>query len=468
MAFRILSDDEIALLTDNERGHYERELDIYQKRVKFVERLEALENVSIPPYKPQLKSIPIVDVIDVKPFVKPEHKLSVRAPAVKPALRVTPFKKQKPINPNMPILSKQPAIKLRHIKKSEGIQPKLPQIDKLVPPAARFEKSEIKPPVLPAIAKPDIALKAYNRPGAIRPELPRVHNLRIQANMSLGALNIDYSGIKVDMPKVKVPGMELSSFVMPEKPKYNLPKAPVHFTGIKAYKKPEIAASELPAVSKPLFNGARVYKKPEQIGVKLPVLSKLHIDTYSFEEVSRVQTKLPELSDIAPVNVTFTNPEFHPPELPAVAKPSVIVPAWGKPEQVKPILPRTLKPKIQPRIFDRPERLVPALPAVTKPVAGIKSFKNPEYKKPELPVIIKAHVAEKNFTPLEITKPNLPAVVSPRISVIPFTKTECKVTGLPLRKAIKIPDAHETLQKLFPDLFHDRNEDSKIPEGIDA
>ena len=40
MAFRVLKEEELSLLTGQQREQYERELDIYQKRAAFVEQIE--------------------------------------------------------------------------------------------------------------------------------------------------------------------------------------------------------------------------------------------------------------------------------------------------------------------------------------------------------------------------------------------------------------------------------------------
>lgn len=55
MAFKILNDEEISLLTDEQVECYQKELKIYKQREAFVEKLTKLENAEIKPYKPNLK-----------------------------------------------------------------------------------------------------------------------------------------------------------------------------------------------------------------------------------------------------------------------------------------------------------------------------------------------------------------------------------------------------------------------------
>ena len=66
MAFKILNDEEISLLTDEQVECYQKELKIYKQREAFVEKLTKLENAEIKPYKPNLKSI---DIIRERPII---------------------------------------------------------------------------------------------------------------------------------------------------------------------------------------------------------------------------------------------------------------------------------------------------------------------------------------------------------------------------------------------------------------
>ena len=49
MAFKILNDEEISLLTDEQVECYQKELKIYKQREAFVEKLTKLENAEIKP-----------------------------------------------------------------------------------------------------------------------------------------------------------------------------------------------------------------------------------------------------------------------------------------------------------------------------------------------------------------------------------------------------------------------------------
>ena len=57
MAFKELSQKELELLTDQQREMYEKELEIYRERVRFVEQLEKMEHVTFESFQPTLKPI---------------------------------------------------------------------------------------------------------------------------------------------------------------------------------------------------------------------------------------------------------------------------------------------------------------------------------------------------------------------------------------------------------------------------
>ena len=86
MAFRILNEEELSLLTDEQAEYYQKELEIYKQREAFVEKLTKLENAEIKPYNPNMKSIDIIREIEFAPFISPERqKLSLK-PMQKPEL----------------------------------------------------------------------------------------------------------------------------------------------------------------------------------------------------------------------------------------------------------------------------------------------------------------------------------------------------------------------------------------------
>ena len=68
MAFRKLSEDDIALLDESERIQYEKQLKIYHERTAFVEKLEQIENANIQYTKPKLKRIKPVPKLEIPKY----------------------------------------------------------------------------------------------------------------------------------------------------------------------------------------------------------------------------------------------------------------------------------------------------------------------------------------------------------------------------------------------------------------
>ena len=81
MAFRVLKEEELSLLTGQQREQYERELDIYQKRAAFVEQIERYEGTEIKPFRPKLDFTAPPGTPDIEPYHQCEYKVKLQEPA---------------------------------------------------------------------------------------------------------------------------------------------------------------------------------------------------------------------------------------------------------------------------------------------------------------------------------------------------------------------------------------------------
>lgn len=203
MAFRILNEEEIALLTDSQRERYEKDLEIYLQRVAFVEQLELYENVTIQPYESRLETINIIDTIDTKEFIKPTYDMVTCNPVVKPELQVTKFEKLEQVEPMLPKFLKSIKVPGESIKKVEDIQLTALPTHKEMTPVKQFYKQEIEPKKLPVIAKLDIKIKSYKRSKEVKTNLSNVVKL-IDGNSHDKQVNI----LNMD-----IPSMDISSVV---------------------------------------------------------------------------------------------------------------------------------------------------------------------------------------------------------------------------------------------------------------
>lgn len=439
MAFRILSDEEIALLDDKQRIQYEKQLKIYQQRVAFVEQIEAYENVHIPPYKPKLESIPVIDEIEVKSFRRPEYELSACEPIVKPKLQVKSFDVAEPIAPVLPILSKPQGVRIKNIKKIDNIQPKLLSVSKPLSPQKNIKEVKIEQPDLPTVAKLNIAVKSYRGSGEIKPNLPNVVKPITSTDFDFKPFSFEAYDIKAGIPKVSKPNIELSTFVLPEKESHNLPKVTIRFTEVKEYKKPEKVNTVLPQVTKP------------------------NVDIKYSKNEKPIQTNLPELNNISQVKVAFKKPEKPNVQLPEVIKPSANVRVLKKTDLTKPGLPKTSKVNMNSKSFLKPDIQTTALPTITKLQKEIKSFEKPDLQTPVLPTVAKLDLEGKSFDrqvnkaleQLQEAQTKFIVSAPPSVKIKPFVKIESKASALPDKVVVNIPDAYEKLKQLLPTTIKD-------------
>jgi len=186
MAFRILSEEEVSLLDEEQRKQYEKELRIYRQRAAY-------EKVRIPPYEPDLKPITVMKKFEVKPYTRPEYTVAEYKPVEKPELPIKPFKPAETGNPVLPEISKPVSTDISPVKKVENVETELQTVDKPVIPKLRFEKLEGEYPDLPVIPKINVVNKSYKGTREVKVNLPEVVKPEIQAGFSFKTPGFDSS-----------------------------------------------------------------------------------------------------------------------------------------------------------------------------------------------------------------------------------------------------------------------------------
>ena len=414
MAFKILNDEEISLLTDEQVECYQKELKIYKQREAFVEKLTKLENAEIKPYKPNLKSIDIIREIEFAPFISPERqKLSLKP-------------MQKPELPDDLIGKASEKINISEVIKSNAVlKEQIGFNHKLFSKANNFKCYEQKQYILPEFSKPVI-------PDATFTKLENVHSNPVQikkpAELKLQSFIAPVKN-NVTLSKVAMPEFKAGVFVKPEAPKLDFAVNAKPETVIKPFEKPEFTLKAFPEVQKinvnmstfqqPERNKPNIsvnvrsdfkigaFKIPEIAVADLPQIRKADVEIGSFQPP--VQPKLDiKLNTVPDVEVKgFEKPEFeavklpvirkpdvnhiefHAPEkreikLSAVAKPSINVKPFKKPQDIKTELPEFPKVNINIGSFTKPQEIIPKLNAKVKTFKPITNFKKPELSRPEL------------------------------------------------------------------------------------
>lgn len=369
MAFKVLDEEQIALLTENQKKQYENALDMYHARGAFIEKMQILENAEIKPYEPKLQSIAVIDEIPEKAFHKPEYTIKTCAPASKPKTRFHTPEFQEPASVVLPRCTPIAEIKIGSIKKAEVIQPKLPRWKKAKPVAKTFEPIERNQALLPDIRRPNMDLVVLSEQAA---QIPKTSPANI--------------------PSVSVPGAPAALFMAPEKTAPVLPEAAVKITGIKSksiskFGQPQM---ELPKAVKPSINAKEI-------------------------KMETIQAILPELSKIEYANTKFNRPEIPDAELPLVSKPDFVV------REIRPLecpaldLPSVGKPNVNVRTFKPVQHKQPELPIVQKIRARYNHFEPIE--KPELNVTVTpvAVASVKTVAKVEVRAKGLPNKTAVRI-----------------------------------------------------
>lgn len=432
MAFRVLSEEELSLLDENQREQYESDLIIYQQRVAFVEQLELHENAKIEPYEPQLSSITVIDEIEKREYAIPEYKVSLCPPEAKQELYVRPFEMSKPVEPVLEVL-KGPEVHVEHITKIEVASPKLPLVRKPVAkqqlsenlfemvrsidpvlvvskrPEVHIEqitKMDIVSPKLPSINKPEAPAVGYKKIEIEKPNVsvavkvnssPRVYKQLkrqkaklkpsvkpvIQTDFHFAPVSYNPQDIQTSLPNIVVPNADFNAFSYTKDTKHSLPEVAVHFADIKGY------------------------NTPERLNIELPVVNKPATNVTSFELAEPIQVNIPELPKSL-VKVPLKN---------NIPNSDTIEGLFKKPKYVKPKLSN-----INGYNIDSLE-----IPEITKILVTENSFKAPQ--KPIVSIITTEPLIAK---------------------VEPFKKVELEINNITSLEMISIPDAHKEINDLLP------------------
>lgn len=432
MAFKVLTKEQTALLTENEKEQYEKELAAYNARAAFVERIKILEGAQIPSYEPKLQNISMIDEIPEKAFANPEYTVTLCEPITKPEPNFSMPEFAETVSVILPEYSKIAKVEVNHIKKAEASKPELPEIAKVHSEIKPYDKAETTQPELPEIMKISSSVKPFKKAERTQPILPGVGGINMERVLS---------------------DKKLTSFPTPENIEFTLPQPLTVMKpdivadrnkakGVKAvlpelsnskpvkveFSRPDIPSAQLPVISKPKVAVCGF----EPVGDTAPDLSALkkpkpNLKGFeSIKTVKPIQAVLPELSEIKPMNVEIRKPEISNTRLPVISKPKVAV------SNFSPI-----------------EESAPPLPVTGRVQANIRVLEIQEYEKPELPIVEKAGAFDKIFKPVEISKPDITVAEISIIDVKPFVRVDSRAADLPDKITISIPDAYECLKELF-------------------
>lgn len=414
MAFKILNEEELSLLTDEQAEHYEKELEIYKQREAFVEKLTKLENAEIKPYKPDLKSIDIIREIEFAPFTSPERKMLSLKPMRKPEL------------PNDLIGKASEKINISEVIKANSVLKEHVNFNQvLFSKADSFRCYEHKQYILPEFSKPVIPDATFAR---LENVLSKPVQIKKPAELNLQNF-IAPEKTKVVLSKAAIPNIKAGVFVKPEAPKLDLAVNAKPETVIKPFEKAEFTLTAFPELQKinvntPIFRQPQRYKPKIAVGVKsdikigsfkmseitvtdLPQIRKANVEIGSFQAPVRSKPDI-KLSTVPDIEVKpFEKPEFKAVELPEIHKINVSQIKFHAPEKREVRITTAVKPGINIKSFEKPQDIRAELPELPRVNMNIGSFTKPQEIKPKLNAKVKTFKPVKSFKKPELSRPEL-------------------------------------------------------------
>lgn len=408
MAFKILNDEEISLLTDEQVECYQKELKIYKQREAFVEKLTKLENEEIKPYKPNLKSIDIIREIEFAPFISPERK----------RLNMKPM--QKPELPDDLIGKASEKINISEVIKSNAVlKEQISFNHKLFSKVNNFKCYEQKQYILPEFSKPVIPDATFNK---LENVLSNPVQIKKPAELKLQSFIAPVKN-NVTLSKVAMPEFKAGVFVKPEAPKLDFAVNAKPETVIKPFEKPEFTLKAFLKVQKVNVN-MPTFRQSERNKLDISVNVKSDFKIRTFKTPETTVTDLPQIRK-AEVEIGSFQPPVQPKlDIKLNTVPDVKVKGFEKPEFESVSIPVIRKPDVSHIEFHAPEKREIKLSAVAKPSINVKPFKKPQDIKTELPEFPKVNINIGSFTKPQEIKPKLNAQIKPFKPITNFKKTE--------------------------------------------
>lgn len=327
MAFRILKEEELPLLTGQQREQYERELDIYKKRAAFVEQIKRYEDTAIKPFRPKLDFTAPPGTSDIAPYHQREYQVKLQEPAAKPEVQLRFHKMDVALKPEMPAVSVH-KVKSREVRWIDNPAPALPVFSKP--------------------SKVELSLREFDE---VHAELPETRQERLSVPRHICMENLS-AHISITAPKP--PKMAALPENLPEDfrksaaglPDVDVPRPVFPDVQIPSGQR-ELKLPDVPAELK--------VRAPEPAGMPeinlsvLPAVQKPRIrEIKGFGEIKIQPQKTPAIHVPEAKSVSFIQPDVRPEGLPVIGKASVAAKDFQAPQ-------------IHVRPLERTEVKVPAL-----------------------------------------------------------------------------------------------------------
>lgn len=433
MVFKVLSEEEIALLNEEQKVRYEEEHSVYQQRVNFVNRLEELEDVNVEQYNMEISSIDIIPEREIHQYKNPELSIKSTTPVKKPNLQVVSFKSLSQNKPIIPIIVSKPVVKVVYFHQKETKPREMPIITKPVANSKNFNEVKLghpnlaiinkirlspikhKPitnnhPNLPIIIKPSINLdidmeNLVSSSHVNTNNLPRVLKTNIPINKVKMILDTQLNLSEIQKANIPVQKVNMIIDAQPSLPEMQKAKIPDHKVKIILDTQPNL----------PKMEKVNIPRKNASI-IMTTELNLLDIQVSSVKLNINLNTeKLEESSKVAPEN------------LPMVLKISAPVQSVLMQKSISTSLPNVSKTSIPEYLVTIPttKAELPDLRELIevrndrRPMGEIKPTKNVK-----LTTIVKPDVNVREFKMNSLPSINLPKQFRPNINIKEYKESK--------------------------------------------
>ena len=377
MAFRILSPEEIELLTDVQREAYEEELEIYRERAKFVEQIERFDCKKMTPYEPKLERIPTVKVAPNKEYSHVGCSASIHKAQICQIPELPPMNIQ---SANHVCISAGKALSIPDIaydKPAATVVVDVPHCFALSTPEKTYTKPLEREVVLPEKVFVSIPEHTQIPVLATEAKLPPYGGLTVPTVPEILGNLVNKETIKQTITTEVLRAPE-TNFVAPKTAKSELPKYKGHTRSVKDYHPTELSPLTLPKTSYP--KATNILYKPESIQIQeLPPVAKPSCTEKDFIPC-KVAANIQEVPKIE--------------KTPAVNSPTIL--------RMSVHLPEVFVPNAECRKYDSPKIDVKAVASVHSKNIEIprKSYRMPDVPGPVIETPITHSVPSVELGPL--------------------------------------------------------------------
>lgn len=369
MAFKVLTQEQIDLLTEEEKTRYEKQLKLYREREAFVKQMEAYEKMELPQVRPTLKPIPVISLEEAPEIHVPE--IAVNAPQLSANIQV----------PKLPEYV-APMMSVNGIPVINTTIGEIPDIHIENP---QLTRTKVFVPAVPKYQFVARTLDPISVPDPIQVHLPEM------------------KPFKMEIPEVQVSASEPVQIQIPE---------------ISAYEPPQIVPPELDSVELPKIDGERISAKmKEAVQVQKPAM--ISIPAVEAPKIKAFHAELNALPQVSVPTPTIT--ELQTPEVPVVQTPVLhsLPKRTDIPDLRMPEVPAVQTPVLQnlPNLTELPEIRVSETVALQNPTISVPELSEIPEIQIDLPPV-------QTVPPVEIVKPEIPKLSFEKSNLLETPKVD--------------------------------------------